>query len=620
MSFHAPMKLRRALDAIDLELAAAGPDLASADLIARARMIHQEASAVGLEVFAAMATLREGEIHLASGAIDQACATLKRAATALGATTATDLHTVALARWSEALLASGDFASVLRVCANGIDLIERDRYKTSAPYLQASYLRPTITLYSNGVRAACELGDERALVWVELSKSRHLPGRRGLPVPANAGATAQERFKLQDELTDLSDRIDQRAARGRDTTGLRQKRRVHYDRLVTLDRRHAGPVTPEPHRIPEQLAADQAVVSYYWLDPTRLMITTVTAADVHSRVAPVPAEALAALRQFAETVIGAPGALTSKVSSGDINATVAHLSPILLPPAVLKDIDGAERLLVSPHRLLHAVPFGALPVDGAPLIRHASVTVIPNLTCLQLAAPPRRSTRVLGVGAVDCHVQLAREDGALTTPKPLRLAEREAADVTEIYRAEGVPADTLLGDRIDEDELRRRCSDLKTSPTVLHLVLHGANVESDTPLESWLLLPHSRLDGIDLVRWRLDGCTVVLSACSAGQRAVGGRRMQELPGDDVFGLQAALFDAGAHQIVAALWPVDGNAAGALLRRFHQHLRDGAPADIALQRAVVTFLDEANRFLNRPQYWAPFYLTCLGIPTTLGGAP
>jgi CHAT domain-containing protein len=148
--------------------------------------------------------------------------------------------------------------------------------------------------------------------------------------------------------------------------------------------------------------------------------------------------------------------------------------------------------------------------------------------------------------------------------------------------------------------------------------VHGANVESDTPLESWLLLPHSRLDGIDLVRWRLDGCTVVLSACSAGQRAIGGRRMQELPGDDLFGLQTAFFDAGAHQVVAALWPVDGNAARTLLLAFHEQLRDGEPADVALQRATVTFLNEGDPFLNRSQYWAPFYLACLGMPTTLLG--
>jgi CHAT domain-containing protein len=206
------------------------------------------------------------------------------------------------------------------------------------------------------------------------------------------------------------------------------------------------------------------------------------------------------------------------------------------------------------------------------------------------------------------------------TPMPLPSAEREASNIANLYRAAAIPADTLLGDQIDKDGLRRRCTDLDTAPTVLHLAVHGANVMSDTPLESWLLLPHSRLDGIDLARWRLDGCTVVLSACSAGQRAVGGRRMQELPGDDVFGLQTAFFDAGAQQIVGALWPVDGNAAGPLLRTFHEQMRYGAPADIALQRAVVTFLDTPDLYFNRPRYWAPFYLTSLGRPTALGGAP
>lgn len=621
MSYHATMKLRRQLDAVDVELAAADSSGARTALLPQVRMIRAQAAAVGIAEFAGVASLREGEIHLANGDVEVACDTLERAALALEATGATTMHTVALARWSEALLAGNDVVTALRVCAQGIALIERDRYKTSPPYLQASYLRRTIALYANGARAAHELGDPRALVWIELSKSRHLPGRRRSRVAAGPpdDTVVGERRELRDELAALSTKIDRYEARGRDTTGLRQKRRVRYDRLTTLDRREARPVAPEPQNVHDRLSSSQAVVSYYWLDADRLMITTITGTDIRSHVTKVPSDARQVLRDFADAVVGVPGALDGAVTRQGIMTAVRHLSPVLLPPEVLAGIKGADRLLVSPHRLLHTVPFGALTVEGVPLIRRASVTVIPNLTCLQLPHLPWRPTRALAVGAADCHVGVRRGDGEVAPPRTLPLAEPEARSVADIYRAAGVPADVLLGGKINEDELRRRCGDLGTSPTVLHLVMHGANVESDTPLESWLLLPHSRLDGIDLVQWRLDGCTVVLSACSAGQRAVGGRRMSELPGDDLFGLQTAFFDAGAHQVVGALWPVDGNVAAPLLQTFHEHMRDGATADVALQRAVVAFLDEANPFFMQPQYWAPFHLTALGMPTTLGGA-
>jgi hypothetical protein len=641
MSFHAPMKLRRELDRIDLETAAWAPRVEhpcqadeltarapgpgrSADLLARVRAVREQAAAVGIPVIAAVATLREGEIHCVRGDIDAACAALQRAAAELEMTSATDLHTVALALWSDALLARGDVGSALGVCAEGIDLVERDRYKTTAPYLQASYLRRTIALYANGVRAAHELGDDRALIWMELSKSRYLPGQHR--DPALAG-TVRERAELEDQLTELSKKIDRLSGHGRDATELRHQRRVRYDRLMTLHRRDSRPTAPEPHHLVDRLASDQAVLSYYWLDPTRLMITSITTTGTRSHVVPVPADTLKTLCDFAEKVTGESGAMKSSLDNGDIRRVVARLSPVLLPPAVRDHVAYATRLLISPHRLLHALPFGALRVDGAPLIRSFSIAVVPNLTCLQLPAPPSRPTRVLAVGAVDCHVQLIGEDDVTpeptrVTPKPLELAEDEASGIADLYRASGVPADTLLGDQIDEDELRRRCADPDTAPTVLHLAMHGANVVSDTPLESWLLLPHSRLDGIDLVRWRLDGGTVVLSACSAGQRAVRGRRMEELPGDDVFGLQTAFFDAGAHQIVGALWPVEGHVAGPLLRTFHEQMRDGACADIALQRAIVTFLDSLgpSSYFYRPLYWAPFYLTSLGKPTRLGDAP
>ena len=49
-------------------------------------------------------------------------------------------------------------------------------------------------------------------------------------------------------------------------------------------------------------------------------------------------------------------------------------------------LDGAERLLLSPHRALHAVPPAALRLGGEPLVQRLAVTTIPNLTCLPGAA------------------------------------------------------------------------------------------------------------------------------------------------------------------------------------------------------------------------------------------
>lgn len=96
--------------------------------------------------------------------------------------------------------------------------------------------------------------------------------------------------------------------------------------------------------------------------------------------------------------------------------------------------------------------------------------------------------------------------------------------------------------------------------------------------------------------------------------------MQELPGDDLFGLQTAFFAAGARQVLGALWPVHDRVARSLTTAFHDELLSGAPADVALQRAVIAHLDTAGVLHRQVGYWAPFFLSCIGTPTALETPP
>lgn len=203
----------------------------------------------------------------------------------------------------------------------------------------------------------------------------------------------------------------------------------------------------------------------------------------------------------------------------------------------------------------------------------------------------------------------------LLPPAPLRHAETEAAEVARRYRDAGAPTTAVLGAKATKVALRRRLGEHAAPPTVVHLALHGASIESDTPLESWLLLADSQLDGIDLTHWRLDGATVVLSACSSGQRAIAARGMEELPGDDLFGLQAAFFASGARQVVGALWPVNDRVTRRVTAGLHEQLLAGATADVALRDELVDLLD-GSALYGAVNYWAPWYVSCLGAPATL----
>src|SRR5262249_30594033 len=132
-------------------------------------------------------------------------------------------------------------------------------------------------------------------------------------------------------------------------------------------------------------------------------------------------------------------------------------------------------------------------------------------------------------------------------------------------------------------------------------------------MESYLFLQDGRLDGLEIADWRLNAELVVLSACHSGQRAIAGRGMTELPGDEIFGLQAAFFMAGGGGMLGCLWAGDDESAAQITTAFHHHLTGGKQPERALQAALREYLETAGPRRRKIYYWAPFFLSVMGRP-------
>ena len=103
----------------------------------------------------------------------------------------------------------------------------------------------------------------------------------------------------------------------------------------------------------------------------------------------------------------------------------------------------------------------------------------------------------------------------------------------------------------------------------------------------------------------------MLSACHSGQRAIELRDLGEIPGDDIFGLQAALFKSGVRSILGTLWLVETDSASPLTRRFHTYVAQGERGEVALQRSVKDYLANPVDGLNGVYYWAPYFISFIG---------
>ena len=223
-------------------------------------------------------------------------------------------------------------------------------------------------------------------------------------------------------------------------------------------------------------------------------------------------------------------------------------------------IPDEPEIAVIPLGALNLLPFNAAFIQATADRPAGPVTVrfLPNARLVADAAswPETGLTdRILVVDAT-------RVPGARSLPR----SGREAEALTRRYRAR------RLGDATSQAVLAAL-----DSADLVHFMCHGEANPTD-PFSSGLLLTDGRLTVRTLfARPPLRRQLVVLSACESH---LGGTAAP----DEIIGLSAALFQAGALAVIAAQWRVDERATLLVLRKFYEHLEKVTPPARALTAA------------------------------------
>jgi CHAT domain-containing protein len=202
----------------------------------------------------------------------------------------------------------------------------------------------------------------------------------------------------------------------------------------------------------------------------------------------------------------------------------------------------------------------------------------------------------------------------------------EVDKIAVLLKEKMIPTSVLTKDDATEDNVR-----LIYRPKILHIASHGFFVGDDPnaqirsfvneekiPIKSHALFQSGLLltsaqeaisgnrqagrdDGLltafELVAMDLTGTDlVVMSACETGL----GRLVN---GEGVFGLQRAVFMAGANSLLMSLWKVDDNATQLFMRSFYENwLNTGS------KRKGLSLAQKAvQKIRPEPYYWAAFIL-------------
>ena len=267
----------------------------------------------------------------------------------------------------------------------------------------------------------------------------------------------------------------------------------------------------------------------------------------------------------------------------------AGLYQDLLAEALRGLPSSIRRLVIVPDDALHQLPFAALrPTPGdLPLAYRYEVSVAPSaaLWLHWRSRPPQAAAEPLlaladPVPLGGAAARPAAERAAIFS-RPVRLGPLPYARREGRAAVRHLDAGSLLRVGGDASEGFFKKTDLSRF-AILHFATHAV-VDEDHPERSGVLLtaaPDSE-DGIlqlrEIVPLNLEGRIVVLSSCRSASGTV-------LRGEGVLGLARAFFQAGAHTVIASLWPLRDDDGAALFDRFYEHLAQGESLAAALRAA------------------------------------
>lgn len=366
-----------------------------------------------------------------------------------------------------------------------------------------------------------------------------------------------------------------------------QRARLQLERARAAVGERTRLVRPEPldaARLHALLEAEPDVVTFaYWLGEQQAWLVVARGSEVRVCELGSAVEVKARLRAAYEVVSQAP----TDTDPWVVLDAAAH---VFVPAAARALLPGAHRVVFAPDDRLARLPFEALRCQGTAMGLGFEVERAPSLAVraelrARRAKPATGKPTTLIVDSVPLAPAIAKDFGL----DDLRFSQREGDLVAQAWPHAArlrAAAATLAGVR----------AQLERQPTVVlhissHAVTHGV-----VPSASLLLLADGAVPLSSFGELRLDGATVVLSACSTATGEVRG-------GEGDAGLLWGPLGAGARSVVASVWAVNQQATCDLMGQMHYWLARDEDVVVALQRSRQALAASDN--YAHPHYWAGF---------------
>ena len=137
---------------------------------------------------------------------------------------------------------------------------------------------------------------------------------------------------------------------------------------------------------------------------------------------------------------------------------------------------------------------------------------------------------------------------------------------------------------------------------IIHLAMHTLLNEKD-PMRSTLIfsqgsdsLEDGYLKTYEIYGIPLKAKMVVLSSCNTGNGLL-------YSGEGILSLARGFIYSGSQSVVMAMWEIEDKSGTEIVEMFYKNLKKGYPKSVALKKARIVFLENADQLRSHPYFWS-----------------
>jgi CHAT domain-containing protein/tetratricopeptide (TPR) repeat protein len=271
----------------------------------------------------------------------------------------------------------------------------------------------------------------------------------------------------------------------------------------------------------------------------------------------------------------------------------------------------SEKIIISPDNILSYLPFEIIPTspDSGKRIMYRDLHYLMNdfdisytysatFMAESIKKEFNRSNKLIAIAPnypdpIDIQSVLMSRQAGMGVLNDLPYARQEAKYVSDITGGK-----LFINSEAKESVYKKESGKYD----IIHLAMHTLLNDKD-PMHSTLIFSQANdsledgyLNTFEIYGIPLKSKMVVLSSCNTGTGLL-------YSGEGILSLARGFIYSGSQSVVMSMWEIEDKSGTKIVEMFYENLKKGYTKSLALKKARIDFLKDADLLRSHPYFWS-----------------